>query len=154
MGAADIKRVQFVGSASLLLSAMSSHQEKSSETVLPIPDVTVLTDGKDEVDLEAVERVAAAKLVRDLAAAKRRNERIAQKKQERADLLRKQKEDEDVREAQRKLDEAAKAREKVPVAPPVCYSFCLLKKLEIDLLSRLSRWLRLRARRRGHPNVR
>ena len=100
MGAADIKRVQFVGSASLLLSTMSSHQEKTNETMSPVPDVTVLTDGEDQVDLEAMERVAAAQLARDLAAAKRQNERIAQKKQERADLLRKQKEDEDAREAQ------------------------------------------------------
>ena len=98
---------------------MSSHQEKTNETVSPVPDVTILTDGEDEVDLEAVERVAAAQLARDLAAAKRRNEQIAQKKQERADLLWKQKEDEDAREAQRKLDEAAKARKKVPVVPPV-----------------------------------
>ena len=99
---------------------MSSHQEKANETVSPVPDVTILTDGEDEDDLEAVERVAAAKLAKDLAELKKRNERIAQKKQERADLLRKQKEDEDVREAQRKLDEATKARKKVLVAPPVC----------------------------------
>ena len=154
MGATDIKRVQFVGSASLLLSAMSSHQEKTNETVSPVPDITVLTDGEDEVDLEAMERVAAAQLARDLAAVKRRNEQIAQKKQERADLLQKQKEDEDAREAQRKLDEATKARKKVLVAPLVCSSFSVFKKLEIDLLSRLSQWFRLRARRRGHPNVR
>ena len=131
MGAADIKRVQFVGSASLLLSAMSSHQEKTNETVSPVPDVTILTDGEDEVDLEAVERVAVAQLARDLAAAKRRNEQIAQKKQERADLLQKQKEDKDAREAQRKLDEAAKARKKVPVAPPVCSSFLSLRSWKL-----------------------
>ena len=98
---------------------MSSHQEKANETVSPVPDVTVLMDGKDEVDLEAVARVAAAKLAKDLAELKKRNEWIAQKKQERVDLLRKQKEDEDTREAQWKLDEAAKARKKVPVAPLV-----------------------------------
>ena len=98
---------------------MSSHQEKANETVSLDPDVTVLTDGKDKVDLEAVARVATAKLAKDLAELKKRNERIAQKKQERADLLWKQKEDEDVREAQRKLDEAVKARKKVLVAPPV-----------------------------------
>ena len=50
-----------------------------------------MSDDEDEVDLAAVERVAAAQLAKDLAAAKKRNERIAQKKQERADLLRKQK---------------------------------------------------------------
>ena len=108
---------------------MSLHQEKTNETVSLVPDVTVLTDGEVEVDLEAMERVAAAQLARDLAAAKRRNERIAQKKQERADLLRKQKEDEDAREAQRKLDEAAKARKKVPVAPPVCSSFSVFLRI-------------------------
>ena len=100
---------------------MSSHQEKTNETVSPVPDVTVLTDGEgeDEVDLEAVARAAAAKLEKDLAEAKMRNERITQKKQERADRLQKKKEDEDAKEAQRKLDEAAKAAKKVPVEPPV-----------------------------------
>ena len=41
---------------------MSTHQEKSNETVMPVPDVTLVTDGggKDEniVDLEAVARAA------------------------------------------------------------------------------------------------
>ena len=106
---------------------MSSHQEKANETMSPVPDVTVLTDGEDEDDLEAVARVAAAKLVKDLVELKKWNEQIAQKKQERADLLRKQKEDADAREAQRKLDEAAKAREKVLVAPLVCSSFLSLR---------------------------
>ena len=122
MGTADIKRVQFVGSASLLCSAMSSHQEKTNETVSPVPDVTVLTDGKGEdevVDLEAVARAAAAKLEKDLAEAKMWNERITRKKQERVDRLQKKKEDEDAKEAQQKLDEAAKAAKKVPVEPPV-----------------------------------
>ena len=98
---------------------MSSHQEKPKETVTPVPAVTIVSDDEDEVNLEAVERVAAAQLARDLAVAKRRNERITPKKQERAELLRKQKEDEDAREAQRKLDEATKARKKVPVEPLV-----------------------------------
>ena len=120
---------------------------------MPVPAVTIVSDDEDEVDLAAVERVAAAQLAKDLAAAKKRNERIAQKKQERADLLRKQKEDEDAREAQRKLDEAAKAKKKVPVEPPV-RSFCVFKESETDLLSRLNRWFRLRARRRGRPNER
>ena len=72
-------------------SAMSSHQEKTNETVSPVPDVTVLTDseGEDEVvDLEAMARAATAKLEKDLAEAKTQNERIARKKQERADRLR------------------------------------------------------------------
>ena len=101
---------------------MSSHQEKTNETVSPVPDVTVLTDGKgeDEVDLEAVARAAATKLEKDLAEVKTQNERITRKKQERVDRLQKKKEDEDVKEAQQKLDEAAKARKKVPVEPPVC----------------------------------
>ena len=98
---------------------MSSHQEKPKETMMPVPAITIVSDNEDEVDLVAVERVAAAQLARDLAAAKRRNERIAQKKQERVDLLWKQKEDEDAREAQRKLDEAMKAKKKVPVEPLV-----------------------------------
>ena len=110
---------------------MSLHQEKPKETVTPVPAITVMSDDEDEVDLEAVERVAAAQLVRDLAAAKRRNEQIAQKKQERADLLWKQKEDEDVREAQQKLDEAAKARKKVPVEPPVRSSFLSLRSWKL-----------------------
>ena len=101
---------------------MSSHQEKTNETMSPVPDVTVLTDGEGEdevVDLEAVARVAAAKLEKDLAEVKMRNERITRKKQERADHLWKKKEDEDAKEAQRKLDEATKAVKKVPVQPPV-----------------------------------
>ena len=110
---------------------MSSHQEKPKETVTPVPAITIVSDDEDEVDLEAVERVAAAQLARDLAAAKRRNEWIAQKKQERADLLRKQKEDENAREAQRKLDEAAKARKKVPVEPPVRSSFLSLRSWKL-----------------------
>ena len=102
---------------------MSSHQEKTNETVTPVPDITIVTDGEGEdeviIDLEAVARAATAKLEKDLAEAKTRNERIAQKKQEWADHLQKQKEDKDVKEAQRKLDEAAKAAKKVLVQPPV-----------------------------------
>ena len=59
---------------------MSSHQEKTNETVSPVPDVTVLTDseGEDEVvDLEAVARVATAKLEKDLVEVKMWNKRIA-----------------------------------------------------------------------------
>ena len=106
---------------------MSSHQEKPKETVMPVPDVTIVSDDEDEVDLEAVARLAKAKLDQDLADARARNEGIAQKKQERADRLRKKKEDEDAAEAQRRLDEAAKAAKaakKVPVQPPVS-SVCL-----------------------------
>ena len=100
---------------------MSLHQEKTNKTMLLVPDVTILTDGEgeDEVDLEAMARAAAAKLEKDLAEVKTRNERITWKKQERADCLRKKKEDEDAKEAQRKLDEAVKARKKVTVEPPV-----------------------------------
>ena len=102
---------------------MSLHQEKTNKTVTPVPDVTVVMDceGKDEdvVDLEAMARVAAAKLEKELMEAKAWNERIARKKQEWADHLWKQKEDEDAKEAQRKLDEATKATKKVPVQPPV-----------------------------------
>ena len=74
--------------------------------------------------LEAVARLAKAKLNQDLADVRAWNEGIAWKKQERADCLRKKKEDEDAVEAQRKLDEAAKATKKVPVQPPVS-SVCL-----------------------------
>ena len=106
-----------------------------------------MSDGEDEevVDLEAVARLVKAKLDQDLADARVWNEGIAWKKQEQADRLRKKKEDEDAAEAQRKLDEATKARKKVPVAPPVCSSFSVFKKLGIDLLSRLSQWFHLRA---------
>ena len=103
---------------------MSSHQEKPKETVTPVPDVTVVSDDEDEVDLEAVARLAKAKLDQDLADARVRNEGIAWKKQEWADRLRKKKEDGDAAEAQRRLDEAAKAAKKVPVQPPVS-SVCL-----------------------------
>ena len=103
---------------------MSSHQEKPKETVTPVPDVTVVSDDEDEVNLEAVARLAKAKLDQDLADARAWNEGIAWKKQEWVDRLRKKKEDEDAAEAQRRLDEAAKAAKKVPVQPPVS-SVCL-----------------------------
>ena len=98
---------------------MSSHQEKSKETVVSVPDVTIVSNDKDEVDLEAVARLVKAKLDQDLVDVKVQNKRIVRKKQEWVDCLRKQKEDEDVKEAQRKLDEATKATKKVPVQPPV-----------------------------------
>ena len=106
---------------------MSTPQEKSNETVMPVPDVTLVSDGEDEevVDLEAVARLAKAKLKEDFAKAKTRNEEITRKKQARADGLKKEKEDKEVAEAQRKVDEAAK--KKVPVQPPVSSVFaCLL----------------------------
>ena len=103
---------------------MSSHREKSNETMTPVPDVTTVSDGKDEevIDLEAVTRAVRAKLKEDLAKAKTRNEEIAWKKKERADRLRKNKEDEDVAEV-KKADEET-ARKKVPVQPLVS-SVCL-----------------------------
>ena len=72
---------------------MSSHQEKSKETVTPVPDVTTVSDGEDEevIDLEAIARLVKAKLDQDLAGARAWNEGIVQKKQERADRLRKKK---------------------------------------------------------------
>ena len=104
---------------------MSSHQEKSKETVMPVPDVTTISNTEDEevVDLEAVARLAKAKLDQDLADVRARNEGIAWKKQEQVDRLRKKKEDEDMAEAQRKLDEAAKAAKRVPVQPLVSLVF-------------------------------
>ena len=96
---------------------MSSHQEKSKETVTPVPDITIVSDGKDEevIDLEAVTRLAKEKLDQDLADARVQNEGITWKKQERVDHLRKKKEDEDedAAEAQQKLDEATKAAKRV-----------------------------------------
>ena len=106
---------------------MSLHQEKSKETVVSVPDVTIVSDDEDEVDLEAVARLVKVKLDQDLVDAKARNERIMWMKQEQADRLRKQKEEEDkdAKEAQRQLDEAAKAAKKIPVQPPVS-PVCLL----------------------------
>ena len=94
---------------------------------MPVPDVTLVSDGKDEniVDLEAVARVAMAKLEKDLADMKAWNERIAWKKQEWADCLvvvKKKKEDEEVAEAQRKVDKGTK--KKVLVQPLVSF-ICL-----------------------------
>ena len=105
---------------------MSSHQEKSKETVTPVPDVTTMSNGEDEevVDLEAVTRLAKAKLDQDLADVRAQNEGVTRKKQEWADRLRKKKEDEDAAEVQQKLDEATKAVKKVPVQPLVS-SVCL-----------------------------
>ena len=106
---------------------MSTHQEKSNETMMPVPDVTLVSDseGKDEniIDLEAVARVAMAKLEKDLADAKVWNEKIVRKKQEQVDHLKKKKEDEEVAEAQWKVDEAAKKNVLVP--PPVSVIFLL-----------------------------
>ena len=127
MGATDIKRVQFVGSASLLCSAMSMPQEQADVTVMPAPDVTMVLDGEDEevVNLEAIARLAMAKLAEDLAKAKTQNDEIAWKKEEWANRLaaaKKKKEDKEAVEAQRNSDKEAK--KKVSVPPPVSF-FCL-----------------------------
>ena len=114
---------------------MSLHQEKSNETMMPVPDITTVSDSKDKevVNLEAVTQAARAKLEEDLAKEKTQNEEIAWNKKEQVDHLRKQKEDEDAAEAKKKADkevvEAKKkadeeARKKVPVQPPVS-SVCL-----------------------------
>ena len=105
---------------------MSTHQEKPNETVMPVPDVTLVSDGEDEVviDLEAVSRAAKAKLEEDLVQVKTQNAEIVQKKQAQADhLAKKKKEDEEVVEAQQKADEATK--KKVPVPTPVSVIFLL-----------------------------
>ena len=99
---------------------MSTHQEKPNETMTPVPDVTLVSDGEDKevVDLEAVSRAVKAKLKEDLVKAKTWNMEIVRKKQVWADCLaKKKKEDEEVVEAQWKVDEAAK--KKVPVPPLV-----------------------------------
>ena len=120
---------------------MSSHQEKSNETVMPVPDVTTMSNGEDEevVDLEAVTRLAKAKLDQDLVDARAQNEGIVWKKQEWADRLRKKKKEKDVAEAQQKLDEAVKAVKKVPVQPLVSSCFDRLLGLETNLVPRLGR---------------
>ena len=112
---------------------MSSHQEKPKEALTPIPDVTIVSDDEDEVDLEAVARLAKAKLDQDLADARARNKGIVWKKQEWADRLRKKKEDEDAAEAQQKLEEAVKAaKKKALVKPLVRFFACLLGESETD----------------------
>ena len=63
---------------------MSTSQEHSNATVMPAPDVTMVSDSKDEevIDLEAVTREAKAKLEKDLVEVKVWNDGITQKKQE------------------------------------------------------------------------
>ena len=108
---------------------MSTPQEQPNVTMMPVPDITLVSDGEGEdeniVDLEAVARAAMAKLEKDLADAKVRNERIMRKKQEWAvhqAVVKKKKEDEEAAEAQQKADKAAK--KKVPVQPPASF-ICL-----------------------------
>ena len=50
-------------------------------TVMPIPDITLVSNGEDEevIDLEAVARVAPAKLEKDLVEVKAQNDGITQK---------------------------------------------------------------------------
>ena len=101
---------------------MSTPQEKFNATVTPVPDVTLVSGGEEEdiVDLEAVAREAMAKLEKDLADTKARNEGIMWKKQERANrqaVVKKKKEDKEVAEAKWKADEEAK--KKVLVQPLV-----------------------------------
>ena len=95
---------------------MSTSQEQLNATMMPVPDVTQVSDGEDEevVDLEAMARAVMAKLEKDLVEAKARNEGIIWKKQEWANCqaAAKKKEDEEVAEAQWKVDEAAKKSEK------------------------------------------
>ena len=55
---------------------MSTSQEKSNATMMPVPDITLVSDSEDEevIDLEAIARAAAVKLEKDLEEAKRRHE--------------------------------------------------------------------------------
>ena len=97
-------------------------QEQPNATMTPVPDINLVSDGEDEeiVNLEAITRLAKAKLDQDLAEAKVWNEGIAWKKQEQANRqapAKKKKEDEEVAEAKWKADKDAK--KKVPVQPPV-----------------------------------
>ena len=67
---------------------MSMPQKQPNATMMPVPDITLVSNSEDEdiVDLDAVARAAMAKLEKDLAEAKVWNEGIAWKKQERANL--------------------------------------------------------------------
>ena len=90
-------------------------QEQPNATMMPIPDVTLVSDGEDEdiVDLEAMARAATAKLEKDLAEAKAWNKGIAQKKQEWVNhqaVAKKKKEDEEAAEAKWKVDKDAKKK--------------------------------------------
>ena len=121
---------------------MSTPQEQPDVTMMPIPDVTLVSEGEGEdeniVNLEAMARAAMAKLEKDLVDVKAWNDRITWKKQEWADRLKKQKEDEEVAEAKKKADE--EARKKVPVQPPVSSVLPVFLGLETNLVSRLG-WL-------------
>ena len=101
-------------------------QEQPNTTVMLVPDVNLVSNSKDEeiVDLEAIARLAKAKLEEDLAKVKTWNDEIAWKKPEQANCLaaaKKKKDDEEVAEVKWKADEAKK---KVLVPPPVSF-FCL-----------------------------
>ena len=79
---------------------MSTSQDKSIATVMPVPDFDMASDGKDEqvINLVAIAREATAKLEKDLADVKMWNDEIAWKKQEWVDqkaAAKKCKEDED-----------------------------------------------------------
>ena len=135
---------------------MFTHQEKPNENVTPVPDVTLVSDGEGEdkniVDLEAVARVATAKLEKDLADAKARKNRIMWKKQEWVDRLKKKKEDEEAAGAKKKADE--EARKKVLVQPPVSSVLPVFLGPETNLVSRLGRLFRPRTQWQGCPNAR
>ena len=108
---------------------MSTSQKKSNVTVMPVPDITLVSDSEDKevVDLEAIARVATVKLEKDLVEAKVQNDRIMQKKQEWANQLavvKKKKEDKEAAEAHRKVYKDAKKRGSVQ--PPVSFLACLL----------------------------
>ena len=112
---------------------MSTSQEKSNMTVMPVPDATMVSDGKDKevINLEAVAREAAAKLERDLADAKVRNNGIVWKKKDWADwqaVVKKKKEEDEAAEAQRKADEDAK--KKGSEQPPVSFTCLLFRRPE------------------------
>ena len=94
---------------------MSTSQDKSNMTVMPIPNVDMASDGEDKqvVNLEAVAREAAGKLEKDLVEVKVQNDEIVWKKQEHVDQKvaeKKHKEDEDVAVVKKKADEDAKKK--------------------------------------------
>ena len=136
---------------------MSTPQKKSNATIMPIPDVNMASDSKDEqvVDLEAVATEAGAKLKKDLVDVKAWNNKITWKKQEWVDqkeVERKHEEDMDAAAAKKKVDEDAK--KKGLVQPPVVSTCLLLEGWRANLVSSLGRLCFLGMRRQGRPSTR
>ena len=132
MSATDIKRVQFMGRAFLLLFCNVHTSRSFNAAMAPTLDINMESDGEDKqvVNLAAVAREATAKLEKDLADTKTRNDEITWKKKEQVDwkvAAKKRKEDKEV-EVKRKVGEDAKKKGSVQ---PLMVSFaCLLQRPE------------------------